>query len=256
MRVRHRRRTSPLALSVSVGEQRESFKCPTSSTMRSLAPCTTPLAPLGPQSGRRSARRPAARTPVAQARSPLSVSVSAAAAPQPESVSRSRGPAPLRAVAEPLGASRLPVAPSTAAMRCPGAQTGAPLTGVGAIPLRRGGVVWQENSGGCAVSASQRLFASLAELLFGACWQSGVDSLLRGARRGPGCAAWRMLTTCGCARLRRNIAIIAHVDHGKTTLVDSMLKQSKARAGCRGQNWWLTTAPRISTRHRARRLAF
>ena len=30
------------------------------------------------------------------------------------------------------------------------------------------------------------------------------------------------------ARYLRNIAIIAHVDHGKTTLVDAMLRQTKS----------------------------
>ena len=34
----------------------------------------------------------------------------------------------------------------------------------------------------------------------------------------------------------RNIAIIAHVDHGKTTLVDAMLRQSGVFADARGQS--------------------
>ena len=29
----------------------------------------------------------------------------------------------------------------------------------------------------------------------------------------------------------RNVAIIAHVDHGKTTLVDALLRQSKVQFG-------------------------
>ncbi|MGH3670472.1 MAG: GTP-binding protein, partial [Pseudonocardiaceae bacterium] len=42
------------------------------------------------------------------------------------------------------------------------------------------------------------------------------------------------MPTAAPARVRtdlRNVAIVAHVDHGKTTLVDAMLRQSGAVAG-------------------------
>ena len=83
-------------------------------------------------------------------------------------------------------------------------------------------------------AASRMMYRSLLSLTLLASASSYTLNTLRVGSQSRHAEAVMAADTMGVRDDLRNIAIVAHVDHGKTTLVDAMLESAQAIAGSKG----------------------